>query len=71
MADLDHRSYIEDMCTEEYYTFIIGREFGINPVHIFDNWDYEDIYKTMAFLRYEAELEKKEYDRMSKKKPRR
>ena len=68
VRDLDHHAYIKEMYSEEFYAFVIAREFKLNPLNIIETWAYEDIYKTMSFLRYMSELEDKEIKKASKKR---
>lgn len=68
VMDLDHHAYISNMCSEEFYAFVIAREFKLDPLDVVETWAYEDIYKTMSFLRYMAELEDREIKKASKKR---
>ena len=56
------------MVTEEYYSYIIAREFKLSPTTIFQTWAYEDIYKAVSFLRYEAEQEERRMKELKNKR---
>ena len=47
------------MVVEEYYSYVIAREFKLSPTTVFQTWAYEDIKKAVSFLRYKAEQEEK------------
>ena len=68
VSDLDYKKYVEDMVVEEYYSYIIAREFKLSPTTIFQTWAYEDIYKAVSFLRYEAEQEERRMKEMKNKR---
>ena len=68
VSDLDYKKYVEDMVVEEYYSYVIAREFKLSPLTIFQTWAYEDIYKAVSFLRYEAEQEDKRLRKMKNKR---
>lgn len=68
VSDLDYKKYVEGMVVEEYYSYIIAREFKLSPLTIFQTWAYEDIYKTVSFLRYEAEQEERRMKDMKNKR---
>ena len=68
VSDLDYKKYVEDMVVEEYYSYFIAREFKLSPLTIFQTWAYEDIYKAVSFLRYEAEQEDKRLREMKNKR---
>lgn len=68
VSDLDYKKYVEDMVVEEYYSYVIAREFKLSPTTIFQTWAYEDIYKAVSFLRYEAEQEDKRLREMKNKR---
>lgn len=68
VSDLDYKKYVENMVTEEYYAYIIAREFNLNPITIFQTWAYEDIYKTVSFLRFEAEQEERRMKELKNKR---
>lgn len=56
------------MVVEEYYSYVIAREFKLSPTTVFQTWAYEDIYKAVSFLRYEAEQEEKRLREMKNKR---
>ena len=56
------------MVVEEYYSYVIAREFKLSPTTVFQTWAYEDIYKTVSFLRYEAEQEEIRIERAKNKR---
>ena len=56
------------MVVEEYYSYVIAREFKLSPTTVFQTWAYEDIYKAVSFLRYEAEQEEIRIERAKNKR---
>lgn len=45
---------------------IIGKEFGLNPIDILNEWTYQDMLDTYSFIIYENDMQKKEYDKALK-----
>ena len=68
VSDLDYKKYIDNMVVEEYYSYVIAREFKLSPTTVFQTWAYEDIYKAVSFLRYEAEQEEIRIERAKNKR---
>lgn len=68
VSDLDYKKYVENMAVEEYYSYVIAREFKLSPTTIFQTWAYEDIYKAVSFLRYEAEQEERRMKELKNKR---
>lgn len=68
VSDLDYKKYVENMVVEEYYSYVIAREFKLSPTTIFQTWAYEDIYKAVSFLRYEAEQEERRMKELKNKR---
>lgn len=68
VSDLDYKKYVENMVVEEYYSYVIAREFKLSPTTIFQTWAYEDIYKAVSFLRYEAEQEERRMKELKTKR---
>lgn len=68
VSDLDYKKYVENMSVEEYYSYVIAREFKLSPTTVFQTWAYEDIYKAVSFLRYEAEQEERRMKELKTKR---
>ena len=54
---------------QPYYQYILcSLSLKLFPTTIFQTWAYEDIYKAVSFLRYEAEQEDKRLREMKNKR---